>query len=205
MTRASMLRLLALGFTAAACASAALAQTPTPSDKQVYRYVDRDGRVVYTDRPPASDVKGFQTKKLGPNFIETDEVPLAAQQAAERFPVTLFTFPCGEICDNAVALLNRRGVPHAVVDVQSLEGGKKLIALTGEQNAPVLQVGDRTIVKGYNEARWQSALDEAGYPKTPAPRRAQPGPSATPAPKAAPRTDMQTQAIAPREGGYPAQ
>ena len=43
----------------------------------------------------------------------------------------------------------------------------RMKALTGEEKAPVLAVGDKLIVKGYNEARWQATLDEAGYPKTP--------------------------------------
>ncbi len=203
MTRASTGFAFIVALAGATYAFAAIAQTAAPSDKHVYRYVDRDGRVVYADRPPGSDVKGFQTKRLSANYIETDEVPFAAQQAAERFPVTLYTFSCGDICDNATALLNRRGVPHATVDVQSPEGSKKLMSVTGEQNAPVLQVGDKSIIKGYNEARWQAALDEAGYPKTPAPRRTQAG--ASPAPTPTPGADTQTVAAPPRAGGYPAQ
>jgi len=41
--------------------------------------------------------------------------------------------------------------------------------------APVLQVGDKLVAKGYNEARWQSLLGEAS-PGCPTPARAQ-GPS----------------------------
>ena len=47
----------------------------------------------------------------------------------------------------------------------------RMKSMTGEERAPVLALGDKIIVKGYSEARWQAALDEAGYPKTPAPRR----------------------------------
>ena len=51
------------------------------------------------------------------------------------------------------------------------DGAAKLQALTGALNAPVLQVGDKVVLKGFSEQRWQSTLDDAGYPKTPAPRR----------------------------------
>ena len=89
--------------------------------------------------------------------------------------MTLYTFACGEVCQNAEALLNRRGVPFTTVNVEDPKGAEQLKTLTGEHQAPVLQVGDKLIVKGFNEARWQAMLDEAGYPKTPAPtRRAQP-------------------------------
>lgn len=169
-------------FAALAIACAASAQS------QVYRYTDPDGRVVYSDKPPPANAKNVQTKRLGANFVETSQPSLAAQQASDRFPVTLYTFPCGEVCTNAEALLNRRGVPFAIVNVQADEQGMaRMQAMTGDDKAPVLAVGDKLIVKGYNESRWQATLDEAGYPKTPAPRVTTPaGRAATAAPAAAP-------------------
>jgi glutaredoxin len=145
-------------------AGAAAAQT------QVYRYTDIDGRIVYSDRAPPGSARNVQPKRLGANYIETSQLPLASQQAAERFPVTLYTYDCGEVCQTAEALLNRRGVPFTTVDVTQGDNGTKLQALTGEQRVPVLQIGDH-VEKGYLEAKWQAALDTAGYPKTPAQRR----------------------------------
>jgi len=148
-------------------AMSVLAQQP-----QVYRYVDPSGRVVYSDRAPPADIKNVQTKRLGANFVESSEPSIAAQQASERFPATLFTFECGEVCTNAEALLNRRGVPYTIVDVQRDEQGLiRMKSLSGEDRAPVLALGEKIIVKGYSEGRWQAALDEAGYPKTPTQRR----------------------------------
>ena len=147
-------------------AGVALAQT------QVYRYTDAEGRIVYSDRAPPGSARNVQPKRLGANYIETSQLPVAAQQAVDRFPVTLYTYDCGEVCQNAEALLNRRGVPFTTVDVTQGENGAKLQSLTGEQRVPVLQVGDQ-LVKGYLESKWQAALDTAGYPKTPAQKRTQ--------------------------------
>jgi glutaredoxin len=152
--------MLALAFAASAAAQ----------ERQVYRYVDSDGRVVYSDRVPPSGAKDVQTKRVYGNTIETNETPIAVRYAAERFPVTLFTFPCGEACDAAAALLNRRGVPFATVDVEDANNAEKLKQLTGDMEAPVLQVGDKLVAKGFNEAKWNAMLDQAGYPKSP-PRR----------------------------------
>ena len=188
---------------AGSLAALSLAAVVQAQDKQVYRYVDPDGRVVYTDRPPPSNAKNAQQKRVGANYIENNDLPIASQQAAERFPVVLFTFGCGELCDNAVALLNRRGVPYATVDVQTPEGSKRLQSLTGEQNAPVLSVGDKMVAKGYNEARWQSMLDEAGYPKTPPPRRTTPGRAPADTPPPPPSAESKAAAVPPAVGGYP--
>ncbi|MBK6600347.1 MAG: glutaredoxin family protein [Betaproteobacteria bacterium] len=170
-------------------------------EKQVYRYTDKDGNVVYTDRVPPGDSKDVQAKRLGANYIETNELPLAAQQAMARYPVTLYTFACGELCLNAEGLLNRRGVPFSTVNVEEPKNAERLKALTGDNQAPVLQVGDKLHVKGFNEARWQAMLDEAGYPKAPPSRRAQPL-RPPPAP-AAPRADAPTTIAPTTGGGYP--
>ena len=175
----------------------------TPAAAQaVYRYVDPDGRVVYSDRPPPPDVKNVQTKRLGANYVETSEPSVTAQMAADRFPATLYTFDCGEVCQNAEGLLNRRGVPFTTVDVQKDEQGLvRLRKLTGEESAPVLTLGEKIVVKGFSEARWQAALDEAGYPKAPAQRRAQSMGRAEPAPAAVQGSRVVT--TAPKGGDYP--
>jgi glutaredoxin len=181
--------------------------TIAAAQQQVYRYVDKDGRVIYSDRAPPPDSKEVQAKRLSPNFIESNDVPIATQQATQRFPVTLYTFACGEVCQSAEALLNRRGVPYTTVNVEEQKGAELLLKLTGAQQAPVLQVGDKLIAKGFNEARWTAMLDEAGYPKSP-PRRvatkaaeAPAGPAAT----AAPASPEGSQSVAVPGSGYPKQ
>jgi glutaredoxin len=176
----------------AALASGALAQS-------LYRYVDPNGRVVYSDQPPPATAKDAQTKQLPQNVIETDPVPLQAREAAEHFPVTLYTFDC-DICRDAQALLVKRGIPFDTVIVSEEKGAARLKALTGKQTAPVLAIGDRQVLQGYNETLWQARLDDAGYPRTaPAARRA----AATAKAAAAPRT-APDDAAAPVAAGEPA-
>ena len=116
--------------------------------------------------------------------------------------MTLYTFGCGLVCDNAAALLNKRGIPHTVVDVGQNDGAEKLKRLTGGLDAPALQVGDQ-YTTGYNENRWQSMLTVAGYPQTPAPRTA---PVArAPAPQAAPAPATTQSATPPAKTEYPKQ
>ena len=153
------------GVAAAVIAAGALAQT-----QQVFRYIDKDGNVVYSDRSPPTDSKDVQAKRLSPNFIENNTTPIALTLASEKFPVTLYTFACGAVCESAEGLLNRRGIPYTSVNVEDAKGAEQLKKLTGEQQAPVLLIGDKLVAKGFNEARWTAMLDEAGYPKS-APRR----------------------------------
>ena len=194
---------VAIAVVAAAAAAGAAAQGQQ-QQQQVYRYIDREGRVVYSDRMPPGDSREVQAKRIGANVIENNPVPLAAQQAAERFPVKLYTFSCGEVCAQAEALLNRRGVPFTTVNVETPEGADQLAKATGELRAPVLQVGDRTFVKGYSEAQWQAALTDAGYPKTPAPRTSPAGRAPQEQPSAPAALPEALQAVT-APGGYPKQ
>jgi hypothetical protein len=195
MTFANIWSTRLLALPALVVALAATAQT-----QQVYRYVDAEGRVVYSDKPPPANAREAQAKRVGQNTIETSDMSYSEAMAQERFPVTLYTFGCGTVCDTASALLNKRGVPHTVVDVGQSAGADKLKRLTGGLDAPALQVGDQ-YATGYNEARWQNLLNDAGYPKTPAPRTAPVG-RAPPPPAPEPSTATQT-ATPPATGGYP--
>jgi len=191
-------RVFAAGALAGMIAAGAAAQT-----QQIYRYVDPDGRIVYSDHVPPANARNVEAKRLSPNLIETDQLSLAARRAQDRFPVTLYTFPCGDVCERAEALLNRRGVPYTMVNVQDTRGAEKLKQLTGDLQAPVLQAGDKLVVTGFSDTQWQALLDSAGYPKTPPLRRPAPpveapkGAPAQTAPPAAPVTE-------PARGGYPA-
>ena len=185
----------------------AVMSATTAAQQQVYRYLDKDGRIIYTDRAPPPDGKEVQAKRLSPNYIENNEVPIATVQAAQRFPVTLYTFACGAVCQSAEALLNRRGVPFTTVNVEDQKGAEQLLKVTGGQQAPVLQVGDKLVATGFNETRWTTMLDDAGYPKSPPTRRltakaAEPAPAAAPAAAKSPEA---TQALPVPGSGYPKQ
>jgi glutaredoxin len=195
---------LAAGALAGVIAAGAAAQTPP-----IYRYVDPSGRTVYSDHMPPPNSKNVQAKRLTQNYIETDKMSLEAKQARDRYPVTLYTFDCGELCTKAEGLLNRRGVPYRVVDVKTQPGFDQLKKVAGDAQVPVLQAGDKLVAKGFSEAGWQALLDDAGYPKAPAPRRAPPPPATAEASKASGATPAPAPAAPPapvsepRGGGYP--
>jgi hypothetical protein len=168
--------------------------------QQVYRYIDIDGRVVYSDKPPPPNAKDAQAKRIGSNSIETSDLSYATAQAQERYPVTLYSFSCGVVCDTAQGVLNKRGVPHTVIDVSVGDGADRLKRLSGGLDAPTIQVGDQ-FATGFNEGKWQAMLTDAGYPKTPPPRTNPVGRPPVPI-VTAPSTTSQTVA-APPKGTYP--
>jgi len=137
---------------------------------QAYRWVDKDGRVHYTQTPPPPDAKDVQRKKLGGNVADSSNLPYATQRAAQNFPVTLYTSPdCGAPCDSARSSLVNRGVPFkeiSVVDQKSVEDLKKV---SGKIQLPALVVGSE-VQSGFLEGAYKSALDDAGYPSSAPPQ-----------------------------------
>ena len=135
--------------------------------QQVYRWVDGEGRVQYSDQPPPVGTKNVQEKNVGGSSIQNNDLSLVAQDAQKKNPVTVYTSECGEACDAAKAYLSKRGIPHTVVDpTRSLELNKKFKEETGGSVVPVMKVGEKRL-SGWSESSWASALDTAGYPKTP--------------------------------------
>jgi glutaredoxin len=130
----------------------------------LYRWVDRDGQVHYSDQPP-TDVD-VEEKNLRSNVIQSSDMPYATKLAAKNYPVTLYVTDCGEPCNQAREHLSKRGVPYASKDPSKPEVTEELKKLTGTNQVPVLVVGSSAPVKGYEPAAWDAALDTAGYPRS---------------------------------------
>ena len=131
---------------------------------QAYRWVDKDGKVHYTQEPPPPGAKSVQRKTFRHAPAETSGLPYATQVAATNYPVTLHTAPdCGEPCDRARALLVKRSVPFREVSVLGQNEVDELKRLSGKSDIPLLVVGTQT-QSGFQESAFHSLLDTAGYP-----------------------------------------
>ena len=142
------------------CAATGLAQAG-----ELFRWVDADGKVHYTDEPPPASAKKVEEKKLSDSVISTSELPYATQQAVKKSPVTLYANNCGESCTQAREHLTKRGIPFTSKNPQtSTVDADALKKAAGAMYVPVLVVGT-SVSKGYEKGTWDAALDAAGYPK----------------------------------------
>jgi len=133
---------------------------------QAYRWIDKDGKVHYGDRPPPAAAGKVQELKLGAPTADKP-LPYAVRQAMGIYPVTLYvSAECGDACREGRDYLKRRGIPFSEKNVATSEEIDALRQLQGggEVAVPVLQVGERTL-KGFQDAGWGRLLDAAGYPK----------------------------------------
>lgn len=199
----AVLPLVALA--AAISAAPALAQ---------YKVVAPDGRVTYTDRPPAdASARVTQLGRAGPAPQPAPGATLPAdlQRTAGRFPVTLFTATNCPPCDSGRDLLRQRGVPYTERQVVSNDDVAALERTVGGRTVPSLTVGGQAL-RGFSASDWTSYLDAAGYPREsrlprgwvppePAPLVARatlpaPAPNAPPAPAPEPATPVDSDTAA---------
>ncbi|MBI3368201.1 MAG: glutaredoxin family protein [Burkholderiales bacterium] len=130
-----------------------------------YKVVGPDGRITYTDRPPADAGKVTPLSRSA-NSAATPlaALPLELRQAVQRYPVTLYTSGDCPPCESGRKLLAQRGVPVTEKLVTSNDDVQALERIVGAITVPSLTVGGQ-VLRGYSEADWQSYLDAAGYPR----------------------------------------
>lgn len=129
--------------------------------QQVYKSVDKNGRVTYSEVPP---LPGSGDKLTG-DSASSVALPYALQQVVSRYPVTLYTTAdCGP-CITAKLMLTQRGIPFAERTVSSNEDIAAYKKLNNENNFPLATIAAQQL-KGYEETEWTKYLDAAGYPKT---------------------------------------
>lgn len=133
---------------------------------ELFRWVDKSGKLNYGDSPPA-DAGEVERLNFSGNTTQDADLPYETRLARENFPVTLYVGnDCGDPCAQGNALLSKRGIPYSEKLLQTKEDLDAFQPLSGISGVvPVLQVG-KDFLKGYAESQWNSELDIAGYPKT---------------------------------------
>ena len=145
---------------------AALLLFPLFAQAQLYRWVDDQGKVHYSDQAPSSGAKNVQKQAVPAAQSSSAGLPYALQQAVKNFPVTLYTSDgCKDTCAQARELLNKRGVPYSEVTITDAVGATELKKLSGATEVPVMTVG-RELYKGFESGMYKAALDAASYPES---------------------------------------
>ncbi|WP_390343385.1 glutaredoxin family protein [Variovorax boronicumulans] len=132
----------------------------------VYRQVDKNGKVTFSDQPPVvTNAPTGGPQPAGANAPANSGLPYELRQVAQRYPVTLYSGEgCGP-CNEARTLLTTRGIPFEERTIKSNEDVDALQRLSGQNALPLLTVGSQQL-KGFSDVEWSRYLDAAGYPKS---------------------------------------
>ena len=158
---------------------------------QLYKSVGPDGKVTYSDQPPANQ-KQVEKKNL-PGVAESNNFPPELAIVVAKNPVTLYTATGCSPCNDGRNLLKAAGIPFSEKTVNTAADQEKLKQVSGDTQMPLLVIANVKI-RGYSADEWKDAIAKAGYPASnklpkdyryPAAEPASPPPP-PPAPKAEP-------------------
>lgn len=185
-------------------AAAALLQPHPATAQTLYRSVDGQGRVTFSDRPPSSAARPVDAPPANDIDTGAGALPFELRQVVQRYPVTLYAQRDCAPCDEGRAMLRARGIPFQERTVTTNAEVDALQRLSGQTGLPLLVIGSQQL-RGYTDTEWSQYLNAAGYPDrnslpagyTPPPAR----PLIAPAPAAAAPQPPQTPASVPPPSG----
>lgn len=136
--------------------------------QNVYRIVGPDGKVSFSDRPPAEASATAQPARPGattaPAASALTSLPFELRQVVARYPVTLYTGADCAPCASARSLLTSRGVPFTERTVSTNEDIAALQRLSGGSSLPFGTIGSQQLA-GFSDTEWTQYLNAAGYPQ----------------------------------------
>lgn len=177
--------------TLAACALTAVALgalSMGAQAQQLYRIVGPDGRVTFSDQPPAvapgsknAPIKG-STGAAGSGSTTASSgagLPAELRSISGKYPVTLYTGKNCAPCGTARNMLAARGVPFTEKTVDSNDDIESMSRIFSDAVLPSATIGGQQL-KGYSDYEWSQYLDAAGYPKSSTLPASYRNPAATP-------------------------
>lgn len=132
----------------------------------VYRIVGPDGRVTFSDKPPATPAAKVTSvdNSLEANQPSGPALPYELRQVVGKYPVTLYTSSNCPPCDSGRNLLLSRGVPFSEKTVTSAQDADALQRLSGSTSLPFLTIGAQHVA-GFSSTEWTQYLNAAAYPE----------------------------------------
>jgi glutaredoxin len=134
--------------------------TPAQAGK-LYKLVDEQGNITYSDTRPDSDAGSVEEQDVSP---AAGEESAGLDQLADDTPIMFYSVPECAACDMVRTYLGNTGFPYTELQVDDdYDAQQKMKAAVGNLNVPTVTVGGRTL-SGFNASALDAVLDVAGYP-----------------------------------------
>lgn len=131
--------------------------------QQIFRSVAADGKVTYSDKPPAQATSKASIGAGGPGDAGSSALPFELRQVVSKYPVTLYTGDNCAPCASARTLLTGRGIPFTEKSVNTADDVQALQRLSSDNTLPFGTIGSQQL-KGFSDSEWTQFLNAAGYP-----------------------------------------
>jgi glutaredoxin len=148
-------------------AGSSLAQAQT-----VYRIVGPDGKVTFSDKPPAAAPQAPAGGAVASSSEASDagadaasvRLPFELSKLVRQYPVVLYSGKDCAPCNSGRNLLINRGIPFTEKTVENNASAQALLQISGQVSIPLLTIGSQQL-KGFSETSWTQYISAAGYPE----------------------------------------
>ena len=138
--------------------------SPASWGQAVYKIVGPDGKITFSDKPPAPSQQGkLASAGSGGDSGGSADLPYELRQVSSKYPVTLYTSSACSPCDAARSFLKARGIPFAERTVTTQADADALQRLAGDNTLPFGTIGLQKL-RGFTPTEWTQYLDAAEYP-----------------------------------------
>lgn len=154
-----------LASSAVAIATSAFVTGPAFA-QQVFRIVGPDGKVTFSDKPPATTAAAPSSGSATVNpaaGVTAAALPFELRQVVTKYPVTFYTSDTCVPCSSARSMLITRGIPFVEKTISTFEDTEALRRVSGDNSLPFATIGGQQL-KGYSDIEWTQFLNAAGYP-----------------------------------------
>ena len=132
-----------------------------PAEAQIYRWVDGNGRVQYTDKPPAG-VKAKPVQDRINSYGGAPTVSGAASAGGTRPEIRMYSTEWCGYCKKARDYMARNRIRFTELDIEKSTAAHAEYKRLGGRGVPVILVGAQRM-NGYSEERFAQMLKAAGY------------------------------------------
>lgn len=123
--------------------------------EKVYKWVDENGKLHYTNQPPERSDNARE--------VELRDAPLGDVAVTPKSGVvTLYTTRSCGYCKRTREYLRRRGIPFIDHDVETSATGRDGYRRLNGRGVPIILVGNQRL-DGFDEQRLAQMLKTAGY------------------------------------------
>lgn len=133
----------------------------------LYKSVDSQGRVTYSDKPTAHSkpqktlvIKNGPSTPLPPSFankIATKKISIKANSKQYSGAVTLFSADWCGYCKQAKSYLNQHGIQYDEMDIDTEQGKQNYFEAGGSSGVPLL-VANNQKIQGFSKASYDAVF-----------------------------------------------
>ena len=119
----------------------------------VHQWRDRDGHVVFGDRPPEGTVS--TVRKVRPNVYASPKILALPEALATHDEVVMYSAAWCGYCKKARAYFQSHDIAYSEYDVETSDRGRADYERLGAHGVPVILVGEQRM-NGFTEASFAS-------------------------------------------------